>query len=43
MKKMIAFYVETRIPFIGIQADINTPKGMTYVANSGKVSDGLSV
>lgn len=34
-------YVETKIPFTGIQADINTPKGMTYVANSGKVTDGL--
>ncbi len=34
-------YVETKIPFTGIQADINTPKGMTYVANSGKVPDGL--
>mgnify|MGYP002518487672 CR=1 FL=1 len=34
-------YVETRTPFTGIQADINTPKGMTYVANSGKVPDGL--
>lgn len=39
----IAFsvYVETEIPFTGIQADINTPEGMTYVLNSGKVPDGL--
>ena len=30
-------YMDTDIPFTGIQADIAAPEGMTYVANSGSV------
>lgn len=30
-------YMDTDIPFAGIQADIAAPEGMTYVANSGSV------
>lgn len=30
-------YMDTDIPFTGIQADIAAPEGMTYIANSGSV------
>lgn len=34
---VFSVYMDTDIPFTGIQADIAVPEGMTYVANSGSV------
>lgn len=38
---VFSVYIETEMPFTGIQFDINAPEGMSYIANSGKVPDGL--
>lgn len=34
-------YIETAIPFTAFQFDLAAPAGMEYVANSGKIPDGL--